>query len=464
MGLVLFRGLTLRAVALVACETSLLLGAVVAAAWLRLGSAALPRAIDDGLVWKASLAALVTQLALSYAGLYDLRIVANRRVLVERLLQALGASSLALAGLYFCFPPLIIGDGVFAIAVVFMIGLVFGWRLTFEWLARRVGPRERIVLVGTNPACVTLARELYERTELGVEIVGFIDVDPERVGTPVLNPGVIGTIDDIPAVVRDRSVDRVVVSLSDARGRLHMDRLLEIKLQHGVAFDDLASVYEEYTGKIAVENLRPSWLVFSSGFRRGWWTRTFKRAFDVVVSALMFVIALPAMVLVALAVKATSRGQVLYQQDRVGEGGRVFEIYKFRSMRADAEAGTGAVWARPDDPRVTPIGRFLRRSRLDELPQLWNVLRGDMSFVGPRPERPEFVGRLTEQIPFYGVRHFVRPGLTGWAQVRYAYGASVEDSLEKLQYDLFYIKHLSLVLDLYILVETVKIVLLRRGH
>lgn len=464
MRLVLFRGLTLRAVLLIACETSLLLGAVVAAAWLRLGSPAISPALAEGLIWKAALAALITQLSLYYAGLYDLRIVANRQVLVERLLQALGAASLALATLYLGWPTLIIGHGVFVIAVGFMIALVIGWRLTFEWLNRRVGPRERIILVGTNPACVALARELYERKELGVEIVGFIDIDPERVGTPILNPGVIGTIDDIPAIVRDRSVDRVVVSLSDARGRLHMDRLLETKVKHGVSFDHLASVYEEYTGKIAVENLRPSWLVFSSGFRRTRSTRAIKRAFDVVVSAAMFVVALPVMVLVALAVKATSRGPVLYRQNRVGEGGRVFEIYKFRSMRADAEAETGAVWARPGDPRVTPIGRFLRRSRLDELPQLWNVLRGDMSFVGPRPERPEFVAQLTEQIPFYGVRHFVRPGLTGWAQVRYAYGASVEDSLEKLQYDLFYIKHLSLTLDLYVLVETVKIVLLQRGY
>jgi sugar transferase (PEP-CTERM system associated) len=464
MALVLFRGLTLRAALLIACETVLLLGAVWAAAWLRLGSSALPQAVADGLIWKAALAALVTQLALSYGGLYDLRIVADRRVLLERLLQALGATSLVLAVLYWSLPGLVIGQGVFVIAVGFMIALVIGWRLAFEWLARQVGPRERIVLVGTNPACIALARELYERRELGVEIVGFIDVDPERVGTPILNPGVIGTIDDIPAIVRERSVDRVVVSLSDARGRLHMDRLLEMKLRHGVSFDHLASVYEEYTGKIAVENLRPSWLVFSSGFRRTPATRLVKRAFDIGIAAAMFVLALPVMAIVALAVKATSSGPVLYRQQRVGEGGRVFEIYKFRSMRADAEAATGAVWARPDDPRVTPVGRLLRRSRLDELPQLWNVLRGDMSFVGPRPERPEFVARLTEEIPFYGVRHFVRPGLTGWAQVRYAYGASVEDALEKLQYDLFYIKHLSLALDLYILFETVKIVLLQRGH
>jgi sugar transferase (PEP-CTERM system associated) len=259
-------------------------------------------------------------------------------------------------------------------------------------------------------------------------------------------------------------VDRVVVSLADARGKLPMNRLLEIKLEEGVRFDHLASVYEEYTGKIAVENLRPSWLLFSEGFRKKRWVLAAKRAVDVSVASVGLVVAAPLMLLVALAVKATSPGPVLYHQLRVGQHGRNFPIHKFRSMRPDAEAGTGAVWASAGtDPRVTPIGRILRRARLDELPQLWNVLVGDMSFVGPRPERPEFVKDLTKQIPFYGQRHVVKPGVTGWAQVRYTYGASVEDAMEKLQFDLFYIKNLSIALDTYIVLETIKTVLMRRG-
>jgi sugar transferase (PEP-CTERM system associated) len=292
--------------------------------------------------------------------------------------------------------------------------------------------------------------------------VGFIDPDPRRVGEPVLNPGIVGTIEDIPAIVRAQSVDRVVVSLADARGKLPMDKLLEMKLD-GVTFEHLASVYEEYTGKIAVENLRPSWLIFSTGFRKSRFLSVTKRVIDIVASAIGLVLSLPLMAATVLAVRLTSRGPALYHQTRVGQHGRVFMLHKFRSMRADAEASTGAVWAVAEDARVTPVGRFLRRTRLDELPQLWNVLLGDMSLVGPRPERPEFVKSLTAEIPFYGQRHVIRPGLTGWAQVRYSYGATVEDAMEKLQYDLFYIKNLSIALDLFVILKTIKTVLMRRG-
>jgi len=242
-----------------------------------------------------------------------------------------------------------------------------------------------------------------------------------------------------------------------------MDQLLEMKLD-GVTFDHLASVYEEYTGKIAVENLRPSWLIFSHGFAKSRWLSAGKRALDLLAAGLGLLLAAPLMAIVAIAIRLSSAGPVLYHQQRVGLQGRIFTVHKFRSMRQDAEEGTGPVWASKNgDPRVTRLGRFLRRSRIDELPQLWNVLKGDMSFVGPRPERPEFVTSLTQEIPYYGQRHVVRPGVTGWAQVRYTYGASKEDALEKLQYDLFYIKNMSLALDLYVILETVKTVILRKG-
>jgi sugar transferase (PEP-CTERM system associated) len=357
----------------------------------------------------------------------------------------------------------VVGRGVFMVSATLVILFVSGWRMVFEWVSRRVAPRERLLLVGTGPAAVSLARELFQRrTELGVEIVGFVDPDPTRVGAPVINPGVIGTVEDIPSIVRARGVARVVVSLADARGKLPMDKLLEMKLD-GVTFDHLASVYEELTGKIAVENLRPSWLIFSAGFRKSRLVQSGKRLIDLLAATVGLALAAPIMAMVAAAVKLTSAGPAVYRQERVGQHGRVFTVLKFRSMRQDAEAGTGAVWAVKNDNRVTPIGRFLRKSRLDELPQLLNVLRGDMSLVGPRPERPEFVKKLTEQIPFYGQRHIVRPGLTGWAQVRYTYGSSVEDALEKLQYDLFYIKNLSIPFDLFIIFSTIKTVILRRG-
>jgi len=455
--------ITPRSLALIGFETVLIVAAVSLGAWLRLGADAVPLMFHEHGFAKAALIALVCQVSLYYSDLYELRVASDRRELFIGIVQALSATSFLLAALYYWLPDLVIGRGVFIVSATLVLLVVAGWRLAFEWLSRRVAPRERLLLVGTGQAAVALARELFERRqELGVEIVGFVDPDPARVGAPVINPSVIGTIEDIPSIVRARSVSRVVVSLADARGKLPMDKLLEMKLD-GVTFDHLASVYEELTGKIAIENLRPSWLIFSSGFRKSRLVQTAKRLSDIAAAAAGLAVGAPLMALVAAAVKLSSTGPALYRQERVGQHGRVFTVVKFRSMRQDAEVGTGAVWAAANDARVTPVGRFLRRSRLDELPQLWNVLKGDMSLVGPRPERPEFVRQLTTQIPFYGQRHVVRPGLTGWAQVRYTYGSSVEDALKKLQYDLFYIKNLSLPLDLLIILSTIKTVILQRG-
>jgi sugar transferase (PEP-CTERM system associated) len=457
--------LRLRTLALVLIEHVLIVVAVAAAAAIRFGVfTALDNLIQNGILWRASLIALVLQLCLHYCDLYDLRMLQDRRGLVVGLIQAMGSASLIVALLYYWLPSLIIGRGVFVIGSVFIVALVAGWRMAFEWLSLRVGPAERLLIVGTGDAAVALARELFERRqELGVELVGFVDPDARRVGSPVINPGVIGTIRDIPAITRERKVDRVVVSLADARGKLPMDQLLDMKLNDGVRFDHLASVYEEYTGRIAIENLRPSWLIFSGGFRKSRWTATAKRMLDILLSAIGLVIVLPVLPVVAIAIRLTSPGPVFYSQRRVGREGRLFTIYKFRSMRQDAEARSGAVWSTENDPRVTPIGRCLRRTRLDEVPQFWNVLRGDMSFVGPRPERPEFVSNLTKEIAFYGQRHVVRPGLTGWAQIRHSYGSDVDGALQKLQYDLFYIKRQSIAFDLFILLETVKTVMVRRG-
>ena len=457
----MFRQFNFRTAGLIVCETLVIVAAVYFAAYLRLGERQWDLLQFE--LPKALLIAGVTQLCLYFADLYDLRVISDRRELFLQATQALGATSLILAFVYFWYPDLIIGRGVFTIAAVLVVTLVFGWRIAFEWTTRRVGPVERLLLVGTSDGAVRLARELYDRRrDLGVEIVGFIDPDPARIGAPVINPGVIGTVEDIPAIVRARAVDQVVVSLADARGKLPMDKLLEMKID-GVRFAHLATIYEKYTGKIAVENLRPSWLIFSDGFRKGRVHDLVKRALDIAFAATGLLLALPIMLLVAIAVRLSSRGPAMYHQERVGQYGRVFVLHKFRSMRVDAEKDTGAVWARSNDDRVTRVGGFLRRARLDELPQLWNVLRGDMSLVGPRPERPEFVSSLTRQIPYYGQRHSVRPGITGWAQVRYAYGATVEDALEKLQHDLFYIKNRTLSLDLFIVAKTVKTVLMRKG-
>jgi sugar transferase (PEP-CTERM system associated) len=449
---------------LLAFEGLLILFAIGLAAYLRLGDLVWYVVVNEHGGSKALLLAGVTLVCLYYADLYDLRTVSDSRELFTRMLQALGAASLILGAVYFWFPGAIIGRGVFLIGAPLVIVFVGGWRLAFNWLGASLSPTQRLLIVGTGAGAVALARELYERRrELGVKIVGFVDPDQAKVGQAILNPGVIGTVEDIPSIVRNMGVDRVVVSLANARGKLSMDKLLEMKLGLGVAFDHLATVYEKYTGKIALENLRPSWLIFSEGFRKTPGLLAGKRAIDVTFSTIGLILLSPLMLLVAALIRLTSVGPVLYHQTRVGHEGRPFVVHKFRSMRTDAEAATGAVWAADNDARVTPIGGFLRRTRLDELPQLWNVLVGDMSLVGPRPERPEFVEGLSRTIPFYGLRHGVRPGVTGWAQVRYTYGASVEDAMEKLQYDLFYMKHLSITFDLLILFLTVKTVLTARG-
>lgn len=456
-----------RRAALVLVEHALIVLAVVVAAFARLG---FPESVDGYWHWvvRAEMVAGVLQVCLHYGDLYDMRTLSDRRDLLIGLLRSLGAASMILAILYYWLPGLMLGRGVFALATVLIIGLVAGWRVAFEWISLRGQPAERLLIVGTGVAAVSLARELFERrTELAVELIGFVDSDAAKIGTSsgaiAGAVDIIGTVNDIPAIVRASRVDRVVVSLADARGKLNMDALLAMKLNDGVRFDHLASVYEQYTGKIAVENLRPSWMIFSEGFNKSDRLEAIKRLSDIVFAVVGLILASPLMLLVWFALRVGSSGPAIYSQVRVGKDGVPFTIHKFRSMRVDAEAVSGAVWARENDPRVTKLGRFLRRTRLDELPQLWNVLRGDMSFVGPRPERPEFIAQLTHNIPFYGQRHVVRPGLTGWAQVRHRYGSSVDDSQEKLQYELFYIKHMSFAFDLYIVLETVKTVLVRGG-
>jgi sugar transferase (PEP-CTERM system associated) len=447
---------TRRSMILFACE-NVLLTAVVAFASVVVLGADHHAALAPSLVWKSALVALISQLCLYYADSHEFGLSGDRRELLVRILQGLGASSVILGTMYFVFPKLVIGQGVVTVAALLAVIGVGTWRVAFTWAAAHVSKRRRFLLLGGTAAALNLARELQAS---GAEIVGVVDSEPCADASP---HAVIGTVDDIPAIVRARAVDRVVVSMADARGKLPMTTLLQMKLD-GVRFDHLASVYEEYTGKIAVENLRPSWLIFTEGFRKSNLRIAVKRAVDVLIASVSLLLLSPVLAVVAIAVKLTSKGPVLYHQQRVGQHGRLFYVHKFRSMREDAERHTGPVWARPGgDDRVTRIGSFLRRARLDELPQIWNILLGQMSVVGPRPERPSFVTSLTEQIPFYAQRHVVKPGLTGWSQVRYTYGASVEDAMEKLQYDLFYIKHMSLAFDLLIVLQTVKTVLLRRG-
>jgi sugar transferase (PEP-CTERM system associated) len=450
------RYVSTRSLTIFAGELFLIFGSVALAASVQTGGHL------DGSLWKIALVTIVCQLCLYYNDVYDLTLVHSSRELVVRLLQAVGAASIVLAALYFVVPALMIGDGIFVSALfVFLVGIL-GWRLLFNHLTGSLKLQERILIVGTGETARKVARQILDQHDFAYQVIGFVDDDASRIGERIVNPGIIGTPADIPALISRHEIDRIVVGLADRRGKLPVEELLRAKMA-GIRVEDATTTYERVTGKILIDDLRPSWLIFSDGFRVSRATRWMKRTIDLTLSILMAVVSIPLMLLTALAVWLESGRPVLYCQERVGENGRSFTLCKFRSMRIDAEIDGTPMWATDGDDRVTLVGRFIRTTRLDELPQLWNVVRGDMSFVGPRPERPYFVAELAKEIPFYQQRHAVKPGLTGWAQVKYRYGSSLEDAMEKLRYDLYYIKHLSVIFDLTIVFDTVKVVLFRKG-
>ena len=414
-------------------------------------------------LWKIALVTLICQLCLYYNDFYDLTLVHSSRELIVRLLQAAGTASIILAALYFVAPDLMIGNGIFVSALFVILFAILAWRLAFNSVTGSLKlDEERVLFVGTGEAARKVARQILDQHEFAYRVVGFIDDDPSRIGERIVNPAIVGTPADIDRLIIEHHVDRIVVGLSDRRGKLPVQELLRAKMA-GIRVEDATTTYERVTGKILIDDLRPSWLIFSDGFRVSRITRLMKRTIDLALSLLLAITTLPLMLLTALLVLLEDGRPILYRQERVGENGRTFVLSKFRSMRKDAEKGGRPIWAKDGDDRVTRVGRFIRKTRLDELPQLWNVVRGDMSFVGPRPERPFFVDQLSQQIPFYQQRHAVKPGLTGWAQVKYRYGSSLEDAMEKLRYDLYYIKHLSVFFDLTIVFDTVKVVLFRKG-
>lgn len=387
--------------------------------------------------------------------LYDPAHLNEKGELYFRLLLVPGILALLLAATGYFFPRSLLGNSSVLPGLVILTGAMFGWRTLYAWLARRPYLRERVYVLGTGERAQRLVNGLRMRSELGIEVAGWSGtVEGE------LNRDSVAS--HLMEQIRQQKVHRVIVAMPDRRGTLPVHELLQLRL-HGIKVEEATSWLEKMSGSIEVEQLYPSWLIFAEGFRFSTGLRLMKRLLSTVVAALLLLLVLPLVPFVILLIKLDSAGPVLYRQERVGRAGVRFYCYKFRTMRRDAEADTGPTWANDDDPRITRIGRILRVSRLDEIPQLWCVLKGDMAFVGPRPERPEFVEWLSREIPYYPVRHAVRPGITGWAQVRYKYGNTLEDAREKLQFDLYYIKNGSLGLDLLIMLETIKIVTLGRG-
>lgn len=413
------------------------------------------------LFFKALIIAIVAQLSLYYFDLYDLKIFKSHFELTIRLLQALGVASIILAVLYFLFPELIIGRGIFFISLGFIAATIILWRLLYYYL---VGTRQfdqRLLFIGCGPLAQNITKIIVELEDSGFKVIGFITDDPKRIAEPLGNSLIIGTSQQIEELVQKEKVDRIIVALDDRRGKFPETQLLACKMK-GIEVEDGVKFFENLTGRLQVENMTPSFLIYSGGFVKSKVAWGIKRVSEFLVSSLGLLLFSPVLFIVPILIKIEDGGPVFYKQERVGKNGKIIRLLKFRSMIQNAEIN-GPVWSGENDPRITRIGRWIRKSRLDEVPQMINVMKGEMSFVGPRPERPSFVEKLREKIPFYDLRISVRPGITGWAQIRYPYGASEADALEKLKYDLYYIKNWSFFFDLLILFETIKVVLFGKG-
>jgi len=421
--------------------------------------------LDKTIFLKALLFTIICQTCLFYNDLYDLKITDSLAELGIRLLQALGASAIVLAFIYFAFPSCIIGQGIFIVSIAIVIVMVVAWRVGYTKVLSLGMFNQNVMLLGSSDIAKQIWAQIIEKKDCGYEIKSIIskgqwnDQDlPDEIK-------MIHTNDytNICKFAEDAGVRKIIVALKQKRGTLPVKELLTCRVK-GIEVLEGNSFYEMLTGKLIVEYMNPGWLIFSQGFQKPATLRFSKRTGDIVISLIMLIVLIPVVVIIAIIIKLDSKGPILFAQERIGRNRRPYVAYKFRSMRTDAEKATGPVWAKENDDRVTRIGRFIRKWRIDEIPQLWNVLKGEMSFVGPRPEREHFIKQLEEAIPYYGVRFSVKPGLTGWAQVSYGYGASVEDAIEKLNFDLFYIKNLSFLMDMMIVARTVKTVIFGHGR
>jgi len=410
-------------------------------------------------ITRLSVFALFTVFSSFFLELYDLDKQKRNLELFARVLIATAISFLILTPVYYSIHFLMLGRGLFVLSLVFFGVYQLLLHAGYEHMMHSSGLARRVLVLGTGALAKKIG-DLIVKTNHQHILKGYVNLTGESAHVPA--GAIVGNGGGLVKTVKENRAHKLVVSLSERRGFFPVQDVMDCKFS-GIEVIDAPSFYEEMTGTLLLENITPSWFIFSNGFKMNSTLRFHKRAFDLAFSLLGLVLVLPLFPLIMLAIKMDSRGPVFFKQVRMGEREKVFMLYKFRTMRQDAETGTGAVWAQKNDSRVTRIGKFLRKTRIDELPQLYNVLKGEMSFVGPRPERPEFIIELKKRIPYYSERHFVKPGVTGWAQIRYPYGASVEDALEKLRHDLYYIKNISLILDLLIVIETIKVMLFGRG-
>jgi sugar transferase (PEP-CTERM system associated) len=444
-------------VALILSEVVLIFACFIIATYLVVDSDPEVFLLYDGGLIRMTLVVASVMLGLYFQDLYNDFRIRSKTLLVQQLCLVVGLVFFSQALLTYINRELMMSRWIMIFGCVMILILIPAWRLLYVGVVFRALGAQRLLFLGTNSVALEIAERLGDFPHLGLAGVGFVD-DNRAKGEELKGGTVLGDIASLREIVAECKPDRIVVGLTERRQSLPVYDLLDLRFL-GIRIEEAATTYETAFGRVSTRELRPSQLIFSAELGPQPRSLAFQSIYSRLLGIVGLLLTLPLMLLVAIAVRLTSTGPVLFRQKRVGLNGDAFVLYKFRSMRMDAEAKTGAVWATRDDPRVTPIGRWLRRLRLDELPQLLNVVRGEMSIVGPRPERPEFVRTLSEQIPFYRQRHCVRPGVTGWAQINYKYGETLEDTIVKLEYDLYYIKNLSPSLDAYILFHTLKVML-----
>jgi sugar transferase (PEP-CTERM system associated) len=444
-----------RTVVLILCEAFIVCGSFVLASAIVLGGQTFNVLGHDHGIVKIAALTVCTILCAYYFDLYEPQHISARWEIYFRLLLVMGCLAFALSAIVYVFPQAAIARFVFLLGLILVVAGLIAWRSAFEWISGHAVFQERVYVLGEGERASAIIETIREHREAGMVVVGW---DAPAADKAQRRKTFATAVEQMAS---ETSIDRIVVALDDRRGELPVDGLLAMRFR-GVTIEEVGSVLERLTGKLQLDGLRPSDLLFCEGFRMKPSQQFLLRIASTLVAAIGLILFLPLFPFVVLVVRLSSPGPVFFRQERVGLNGKIFNVYKFRTMVLNAEA-EGAQWAQKNDPRVTRVGQFMRKTRLDEVPQLWNVLRGDMSFVGPRPERPEFVSWLAQELPFYEVRNMIRPGLTGWAQIRYGYGATLEQSREKLAYDLYYVKHQTLGLDLLIMFETIKTILRRRG-
>ncbi|HWZ34304.1 MAG TPA: sugar transferase [Bryobacteraceae bacterium] len=449
-------------VALIVSEAILIFSCYLLAVYVTVDAAPDIYLLDDNGLWGILLITLLILIVMYFVDLYEDYRSRSQIALVQQYCLVIGVAFLVQALLnYGRWNTLVLPKWTMVYGSVGALVVLPLWRLTFTTvLLKAVGAR-RLLFLGSSRAVQDIIQRIFERPELGLAAVGYLDNDPS--GPLELCAATrLGSVADLDTVVSEEKPDAIVVGMTERRQNLPVERLLELRLS-GIHVEEASTTYEAVFGRVSTRDLRPSQLIFSAELGPRGQSITIQSAYSFAMALLVLVPALPVMLIVAILVRLSSPGPILLRQQRVGFNGAPFTIYKFRSMNANAEAKTGAIWAAKDDPRITPLGRWLRKLRLDELPQLFNVIRGEMSVVGPRPERPEFVAVLQEKIPYYRQRHCVKPGITGWAQINHKYGDTIEDTMIKLEYDLYYIKHLAWSLDAYIIFHTAKTMLFGRG-